>query len=360
MTHDLQEHTMLNPTLDQISVLLKDFNIGSKISAVKELQRDNYEECGLNAKNVRLILKIEFDDHPPVVVRLRNEAGLTDKLVEEQSVFAFLLCKNGIETPELYTADGHFSKRCFLNGYDVIATAERFMDNEVVCIDTDIAQATGELLAEMHNISEKNNCHVHAKVLFDPMTKNDLFGYKEFISLEEKLCACEPDLYKIINDKYNQYMEIISEADNRPRYAVQGDISHCNTYMTGEGKLGVFDFNWCGDNNLFFDAIMQAFFEAQLMDYAESCAENHESLILSAFLNGYNKKRPFSESEKTLYPYLYAIISAFELGFIKYDEENLYKALENGDGRAVKNMLTEIYRRLNILNEIPLDKKGTP
>lgn len=152
MTHDLQEYTTLNPTLDQISVLLKDFNIESKISAVKELQRDNYEECGPNAKNVRLILKIEFDDHPPVVVRLRNDVGLTDELVEEQSFFAFLLRKNGIETPELYTAGGHFGKRCFLNGYDVIATAERFMDNEVVCIDTDIAQATGELLAEMHNI----------------------------------------------------------------------------------------------------------------------------------------------------------------------------------------------------------------
>jgi len=345
---------MLNPTLDHISVILKDFNIGSKISAVKELQRYNYEECGPNAKNVRLILKIEFDGHPPVVVRLRNEEGLTDKLVEEQCGFAYLLRKNGIETPELYAADGHFSKRYFLNGYDVIVTAERFMDNEVVSVDTDIAEATGELLAEMHNISEKNNCHVHAKVLFDPMTKNDLFGYKEFILLEEKLCACEPDLYKSIIGKYNQYMEIISEADNRPRYAVQGDISQCNTYITNEGKLGVFDFNWCGDNNLFFDAVMQAFFEAQLMDYSESCAENHESLILSAFLNGYNKKRPFSGSEKSLYPYLYTVISGFELGIVKYDEENLYKATESGDDKTIKKLLTEMYRRLNVLSEIPL------
>ena len=57
---------------------------------------------------------------------------------------------------------------------------------------------------------------------------------------------------------------------------------------------------------------------------------------------------------------MYAVISAFELGFIKYDEANLYKAAESGNGAAVKIMLEEIYRRLNILNEIPLDKKGTP
>ena len=39
-----------------------------------------------------------------------------------------------------------------------------------------------------------------------------------------------------------------------------------NLYQAASGEIGVFDFNRCGDNNLFCDAVMQAVFEARLMD----------------------------------------------------------------------------------------------
>lgn len=345
---------MLNVKMEQIGGILKDFLITSNIKSVIELQRDNYEEYGPNSKEVRLILKVEFIDHAPIVIRFRKEANMTIELIEAQSNFAYLLQKNGIETPALYMVDGHFAKWYSIDEYDVIVTVEQFVENEITCVDTSVAESTGELLAKMHNISEKNNCHVCAKVLFDPMTRNDLFGFEEFKSLEDRLIAVDPDLYKNITDKYDEYMKIISAVGGEPRFAVQGDISLCNTYIANDGKIGIFDFNWCGDNNLYFDAIMQAIFEAWLMDYPESYGGDHEALILPAFLKGYNRKRPFTKHQKEIYPYLYSIINAFELGRIRYDDNSLWNAVKNEDNKAIVIWLKEIYKRICTLSDMPL------
>lgn len=345
---------MFNVTTEQLGSILNDFSIKSDIKSFTELQRDNYEEYGSDSKKVRLIIKVEFHDHLPVVIRFKNEINVTVELIEAQSNFACLLGENGIETPVLYMVGGHFAKWYSIGEYDVIVTVEQFAEKEIDCVDVSIAESTGELLAEMHNISEKNNCHVPARVLFDPMTGNDLFGFEEFKSLEDKLIAIEPDLYKSIIDKYNEYMKVISEVCKEPRYAVQGDISLCNTYITNDGKIGIFDFNWCGDNNLYFDAIMQGVFESWLMDYPECYSFNHEAVILPAFFRGYNRKRPFSESQKTVYPYLYAIISAFELGIIRYDDNSLWNAIKKEDNDAVSIWLKEIYKRICTLSDMPL------
>ncbi len=345
---------MFNVTTEQISSILNDFSIKSDIKSFIELQRDDYEEYGSNSKKVRLIIKVDLHNHLPIVIRFKNEVNVTVELIEAQSNFAFLLGTNGIETPVLYTVDGHFAKWYSIGEYDVIVTVEQFVDNEIGCVDISISELTGELLAEMHNVSEKNNCHICAKVLFDPMTSNDLFGFEKFKSFEDKLIAVEPDLYKSIIDKYDEYMKVISAVCNEPRYAVQGDISLCNTYITNGGKIGIFDFNWCGDNNLYFDAIMQAIFEAWLMDYPESYRNNHEAVILPAFLKGYNRKRPFSKFQKDVYPYLYAIISAFELGIIRYDDNSLWNAIKKEDNNAVSIWLKEIYKRICTLSDMPL------
>ena len=62
-----------------------------------------------------------------------------------------------------------------INGYDVIVTVEEFVSGELRCVDSDIAEKTGKLLAKTHNIAETNNFHVEKNVLFDPFADNDLF-----------------------------------------------------------------------------------------------------------------------------------------------------------------------------------------
>ncbi len=139
-----------------------------------------------------------------------------------------------------------------------------------------------------------------------------------------------------------------------PRYATQGDLSDCNLYRTSDGRLGVFDFNLCGDSVPFFDAVMQAIFVARLMDYPDELAGRPEEVILPAFLAGYDSIRPFTAAERALYPYLYALLDAFWLVDVRWGENSLRHAADAGDRDAVREHLRETHRRIFALPEMPI------
>lgn len=345
---------MFRISLQVIEMILNDYGIFSKVLSFSELQRYYYEKTNPDSKEVRLIVKAELDNGAFVVIRFKNEIYVSLELVEQQSQFAVLLKENGIETPALYKSEQGFAKWYSINGYDVIVTVEEFVNGELQYVDMDIAEKTGRLLAEMHNIAEKNDFHVKNNILFDPFGQNELFAVSDFLSYAREFTAVDASLYQSIAEKYNEYMDVLSPVRNELRYAVQGDISDCNLYQTDKSFLGVFDFNRCGDNILYCDAIMQAVFEARLMEYPKSYAREQERRILSAFLKGYHAKRPFSDLHKQVYPYLYAIINAFWSADIKWNEDCLLKELERGNNKAVCRQLEEIHKRLFLLEPMPL------
>lgn len=334
-----------------IGNVLRDFGIFFEIKCVSELQRYDYERNDSDSKKVRLILKVELESGSSLVIRFKNETDITMEIIESQSCFADKLRKNGIITPHQYQSGGAFAKWYKINGYDVIVTVEQFAGNEIKAVDTIIAEKTGELLAKMHNISEENNLHVDNGVLFNPFEANELFDFETFQSLESALGDAERVLFHKIVQKYNAYMDILSPLKKQPKYAVQGDISDCNLYQTCSGEIGIFDFNRCGDNNLFCDLVMQAVFEARLMDYPNDANDDIETKILTSFLKGYCSVRSFSKEQQNWYRYLYAIIDAFWSADIKWDENSLMNAIKNGDMERARKWLEAIWQRLILLEE---------
>lgn len=337
---------MFRISINDIENILKDYHIFSKIKRISELQRYDYEHNHLNSKHVRLIIKIDLEQLPPIVMRFKNESDITIELIESQCLFADNLRNNGIVTPYQYKTNNKFAKQYKINEYDVIVTVEEFVENEIKAVDILTAKKTGALLAKIHTISENNNLHVNSKTLFDPLDNNELFDFKTFKSLELTLENENKLLFDKIVNKYNEYMEILSSLKKQPKYAVQGDISNCNLYRTHLGEIGIFDFNRCGDNILFCDVIMQAVFEARLMDYPENKGKDFESKILKSFLEGYLSVRSFSKEQQHLYPYLYAIINAFWSADIRWNKDSLLTAYKNGDTDAVHKWLLIIYERL--------------
>lgn len=340
--------------LPDIKQILHDFKITSKVSSFIELQRTDYEKENPDSREVRLIDKASLADGSSVVIRFKNENDVTQELVEKQSRFAEMLRTNGISCPRQYRANDNFAKCYSMNGYDVIVTVEEFVDGELTCVTPEIAEKTGRLLAQTHNIAERNHFHVKNPVLFDPFTRNDLFAFTEFKLAGENLADdCLP-LYQKILDKYSEYMQILSPLQDEPRFAVQGDISICNLYQLNDGNLGIFDFNRCGDNNLYCDAVMQAVFEARLMDYPQGYGEEYSDKILLSFLSGYQSERPFSSSQQKLFPYLYSIIDAFWASDIVWDDNSLLKEYERKNTTAVHKWLEEILKRLSFSNSFQI------
>jgi len=338
-------------TVDSAAIegILRDYGICSKIRRISELQRYDYEHNNYDSKEeVRLIAKVELESGLPLVIRLKNETGVTIDTVESQSRFAVEMQKNGIITPDQYQSNGAFANWYRIHGYDVIVTVEQFAENEIKVVDAIIAEKTGVLLAKMHRIAEEQDLHVHNAVLFDPFSANELFDFESFQSLKSAFSGVERTIFDKIVQKYNTYMDVLSPLKKQPKYAVQGDISSCNLYQTCSGEIGIFDFNRCGDNNLFCDMVMQAIFEARLMDYPDN-SNNVKTEVLASFLKGYCSVRDFSEEQHNWYPYLFAIINAFWSSDIKWSNESLTSAVKRGDMKRAQKWLETIWERLAFL-----------
>ena len=336
---------MFTLTDKDIENVIHDFGIAAALVSFKEIERYNYEEDDPDTKQVRLIVKAVLDDGSAPVLRFKNEDDAPQKVIEAQSRFAVLLHENGIETPKVYASGGNYAREYTINGYEVVVTVEDFKEGELREVDPETARDTGELLARMHLIAEENDFHVDSEVLFNPLEDNDLVFYDSFESKKDKLTSVDSDLYDTIVRKHAELLERIEPLRNDPQYAVQGDISDCNLYRTKEGTLGVFDFNRSGDNNLFFDAVMQAFFEARLMDYPEDLAGKQEETIFAAFLEGYLNVRPFTNREKAVFPYLYALIDAFWGVDMKWVDKSHTKTVKEADDASIRQWMREIYRR---------------
>lgn len=345
--------SMFEVTLGDIQKIVNEYRIDECPTAFYELQRYNYDEENQDSKEVRLIIKVVFEKHSAVVIRFKNEQNVTKERIEAQCSFAVQLSNGGIKTPHIYHFDGHYANEYYINGYDVIVTIEDFCDGEVKAVDEKIARMTGVLLAQMHNVSEKMNLHVYDKVMFNPLLRNELFDISVFSENKEILRAFEPSLYDEIESITDSYLRKIEIFKEETQYAVQGDISLCNLYIADDCKMGVFDYNNCGDNVLFYDAIMQAVFESRLMDYKDDYPEREQN-ILSAFLNGYDSVRPFTDFQKEIYPYLCAVISAYWLGDMKYDEGNLKSLIEKEQADAICQFMNSMRNCLISLKEFPL------
>lgn len=339
---------MFTITKQDINSILRDYSINAECSSFTELQRYYYEKEDSASKQVRLIVKTDLTNGCSLVMRFKNEDDAPQDVIEAQSRFAVLMFDQGINTPKIYASDGFYARRYTINGYDVIVTVESFEEGEIQVVDPETAKKTGKLLARMHNIAENADFHVNSKVLFDPLTQNDLFSFETFIKYKEKLVVIDPDLYQAIIQKHTLLVSHIEPFGNWPRYAVQGDFSDCNLYRTKDGNIGVFDYNRCGDNNLFFDAVMQAIFVARLMDYPEELEGYQEESILPAFLDGYQQLRPFTSEQKEVYPYLYTLVNAFWSADMEWDDQSLTASVKNGDDNAVHQWMKEINRRMDI------------
>jgi len=196
---------MLKVTLSDMQQILNEYHITGKATDFSELQRYDYDKNGESSKEVRLIIKVIFEDRSPVVMRFKNENNVTEEMIEAQSRFAETLLSNGIVTPHNYSGNGRFAKTCHINDYDVIVTVEDFCEGEVKAVDEETARMTGELLAKMHNISEREKLRLNMRTMFDPLDRNDLFDISVFTENRDKLRKIEPALYDEIERIKGRY-----------------------------------------------------------------------------------------------------------------------------------------------------------
>lgn len=88
---------MLTVAIDDLQKVLHAFGVREKIVQAEELLRYDYEDDP-TGKSVRLMLKCRFADRAPLVVKLKHEEDVTEKLLTEQIRFSEHLAACGIRT----------------------------------------------------------------------------------------------------------------------------------------------------------------------------------------------------------------------------------------------------------------------
>lgn len=336
---------------EKIPLILSVFGINSPVSGCTELQRYDYTDADSGYEELRLILKADFAGRNSAVIRISAEDIFPNEVLEAQAEFSEHLRERGINVPRRYRASEQYCRRLApimeLENRKATVSVEDFMEGEIKSVNPEIAYKSGILLAQTHNISESDNCHVNFHVLFNPLSENDLFFTPgEFCEITKNLGSEFNVIKEKILDEYRRRLEQLKPMEKYPGFAVQGDFSDCNMFMDGEGNLGLFDFNNCGDNILFADSVMQAYFISHLMEYSQELTEDFSAELFKSVLRGYNSVRPFSSEEMSLIPPLYAVINAFEGGNLYYNENSLKKVMENGDGERISFLLNRVMKRI--------------
>ncbi len=318
-------------TAADIKHVLQAFGIEQEPTEWKEITRYHYEENDPSSNEVRLILSVKLSGGNGLIVKFLNETEHPRSQVEEQSQFSEILRLSGVSCARKIPVSGsseQYTLPMTIDGREVYVTAEDFVLGELKSITEENAFEVGVLHARAHQISEKKQCHVSGRTLFDPFEENDLVFYNIFKELSSKFPLEFQSLIDEITTLYENHMNALEPLRAAPAYAVQGDISNCNLYRAPDGSIGMFDFNNCADNRLMCDTIMQGIFLSRLMDYEEPATPEFSLQILKSFLRGYCSVRKISPEEQQYFPHLYAIINAFWVMDIKYGENSLRTIVE--------------------------------
>ena len=335
------------PGPEEVRAVLRDFGIAGEPEDIRELLRYNYRRHDPGSGEIRLILRVGLRGRAPVVLKLVNEREHPHELIEAQAAFAELLRQRGVLTPRHYAcAEGYCAERR-LDGARVDVTAEDFCEGELKRVGRDNIGGIGALLARMHSISEQCECHVRGRVLFDVLTRNDLTGFDRISGLAPRLHGPALARFEQVRALHAARRARLEVLRARPRYAVQGDMSDCNMFVSAGGGLGVFDFNNCGDNCLYTDAVMQGVFVARLMDYDAPITFGQSRELFCDFMRGYAGVRPLSAEDRALLPDMWAVINGLWLADTVFGEDSLMSAVEAGDMARACARLDAMHERLS-------------
>lgn len=232
-----------------------------------------------------------------------------------------------------------------LNDMFLDVTVEDYLGEEIKTIDFKLAYEIGQLMAKIHNISEKGHCYIGANTIFNVVGYNEVSGYDEFVKLGES-GKIDSEMYQKIKKIYCIKIQRIKLLwDKLPRYATQGDFSINNLTYIGE-ELGIFDYNIAGDETFVGDMVLEGLLTANEMDLADSLSDTNREELFKHFYKGYTSERPLTKDEQHIFNDIYSISSGLWFTKILYNENSLIKLVECNNYHKVNLLLQEIYNTL--------------
>jgi Ser/Thr protein kinase RdoA (MazF antagonist) len=331
----------VNIQLENLIDVLALYNIIDQISDFKFFI-NSYND---KTSEMKVITKVDFANRNSLVVKFVREDRHPHNIIEKQSKFSEYLRGQGILTPRRYISGDNHCIKYKLKDMCLDVTVEDYLGEEIKNMDFKIAYKIGQLIARIHNISEKGNCHIGANTIFNVAGYNEVIGYDGFVELGES-GKIDSEIYQKIKKVYSDKLKRIKLLWGKlPKYATQGDCSINNLTYIGE-ELGIFDYNIAGDETLVGDMVLEGLLTANEMDLAEGLSDRERMEIFRCFYNGYIDERPLTADEKNVLSDIFAISSGLWFTKIVINENSLTKLVERNEIGKADLLLQEIYKAL--------------
>lgn len=289
-----------------------------------------------------------------LVLKVRRKEDVSLSRLSSQCAFSEYLAENGIPTARFLSVcpsgEGAWKKEDFAaalpaEGGPVLVTLEYFCEGQLTAVTPELTEAAGRLLARMHDISERGGCHAEGRVLFDPFAENDLFSLEEFEAVLPSLSGENRRLAEAVAAQGRALLSRLAPFRSLSRCAVQGDLADCNLFLTPEGELGVFDFNNCGDNAPYLDAVMHSVYISRLMEYGRPADEALSEELYARFWRGYTAVRPLSLREETAREEFLRLICTFWKFDLLFREDSFTALLKAGDEEGLSLRLARMKQK---------------
>lgn len=309
-------------THDEIKEALHCFGIHGTIMKTEILLKYRYSENNPASKEKRQIIRVDFAERSPIVIKYVSEEEHPNQLIEEQAIFSEKLRLHGIVTAKHYICEGKYCIKRWIDDFKLDVTAEDYLGEEVKVINETIAYKIGFLLGNMHVIAEKNDYHIKGETLFNISTKNDVTMFDKFLRLKEQM----PEATHLFAQIEHLYLKKLNRVKDKlatqKMYATQGDVS-INNLVNSKDYLGVFDFNNAGDCYLISDAILEGILIAQEMIDEEEFTEEKATALYDKYWSGYTEARELNSVEEEVKHDIYILAMAMWMTRIVYRENSL-------------------------------------
>jgi Ser/Thr protein kinase RdoA (MazF antagonist) len=296
-------------------------------------------------REVKIVARVEFISHPPVIVKISKEENHTTQNIEEQSVFSEYLREHGILTAKRYKTENTYCTSYELQQLAMNVTVEDYLGNEIKVIDCDTAFHIGTLMGRMHTISEKGSCHIHANTIFNLVGYDEVNGYDTLKAFADKGTInsemfCEIDL--LYQERLSKALNIWNEL---PRFATQGDISINNLSECGN-DIAIFDFNIAGDETLVSDMIIEGLLTTYEMELKKDYNEKSRFNIFLDFVKGYMSIRKLTKKEQQAANHILAVSDALWFSRIKYNDSSIENLINQNNEVGINKILCTIKEKL--------------
>lgn len=334
---------MIEVTEEILQNILARYGIEEEITEFSHCLRNSSDNGWM-----KIITSVTTESGHYIVKLLRRNSF--KRTIEEQSAFSEYLRENGILTARRYRCGKHYRTDFRIDGYVFSVTVEDYVGEEIKLLTAAIAYKIGELLARMHNISERGDCHIYrGYTIFNITTDNDVDGY-DVLPRYAREGKIDKAVFARIRRERSRIMRAIQAGfDGLPVYASQGDVS-INNLSIVNGEIAVFDYNICGDMPLLSDMILEGLLTAHEMEREEGFTVGD---AYREFETGYFSVRPLSEREGAIYKTALSYAEAVWFSKIvqSYDKrgDSFDELFDAGDMEGAARVIEKIMRDLEAI-----------